>query len=145
MEQVIAARTVLVPKERGRETRVALVPTVIPRLIEAGWAVLVEPGAGIAAGYPDEAFVAHGAEIDPAGARRPDVVLGVRLGGASEDPLALERRLAPDTVLVGIADPLGAPEAIERSPTPVSRSTRWTCSRGSRARSRWTSCRRSRP
>jgi len=112
MEPVIAARTVLVPKERGRETRVALVPTVIPSLIDAGWRVLVEPGAGIAAGYPDEVFVTHGAEIAAAGAQRADVVVGVRLGGASDDPLALERRLAPGTILVGIADPLGAPAAI---------------------------------
>ena len=108
---MIAARTVMVPKERGRETRVALVPTVIPSLIGAGWRVLVEPGAGIAAGYPDEVFMAHGAEI-AADVQRPDVVVGVRLGGASDDPLNLERRLAPGTILVGIADPLGAPEAI---------------------------------
>jgi NAD(P) transhydrogenase subunit alpha len=110
---VIATRTVLVPKERGRETRVALVPTVIPGLIDAGWRVLVEPGAGVDAGYPDDIFVAHGAEMAASDAQRPDVVVGVRLGGASDDPLALERRLAPGTILIGIADPLGKPEAIE--------------------------------
>lgn len=110
---MIATRTVLVPRERGGETRVALVPTAVRSLVDAGWHVLVEPGAGIAAGYPDEAFVAHGAEMAVAGEQRPDVVVGVRLGGASENPLALERRLAPGTILIGIADPLGTPEAIE--------------------------------
>ena len=110
---MIATHTVLVPKERGHETRVALVPTVVPGLIDAGWRVLVEPGAGIAAGYPDDVFVAHGAEMAGADAQRPDVVVGVRLGGASDDPLALERRLTPGTILIGIADPLGRPGAIE--------------------------------
>jgi NAD(P) transhydrogenase subunit alpha len=109
---VSVAHTVLVPKERGRETRVALVPTVVPALAEAGWHVLVEPGAGIAAGYPDEAFLAHGAEIDAAGERRADVVVGVRVAGASEEPLALERRLRPGTTMVGIADASEAPDAI---------------------------------
>ncbi|MGZ5297902.1 MAG: NAD(P) transhydrogenase subunit alpha [Actinomycetota bacterium] len=109
-----ATRTVLVPKERGEETRVALVPTAVRSLIDAGWHVLVEPGAGIAAGFPDEVFVTHGAEMAVADAReqRPDVVVGVRLGGASDDPLALERSLGAGTILIGIADPLGRPEAI---------------------------------
>lgn len=110
---MIATRTVLVPKERGREARVALVPTSVPTLIDAGWHVLVEPGAGIAAGYPDEVYVAHGAEMAAADMQPPEVVVGVRLGGASEDPLALERRLAPGTTLIGVADPLVRPEAIE--------------------------------
>ncbi len=110
---VIATHTVLIPRERGHETRVALVPTSVPGLIDAGWRVLVESGAGIAAGYPDDVFVAHGAEIAGADAQRPDVVVGVRLAGASDDPLSLERRLTPGTILVGIADPLGRPGAIE--------------------------------
>jgi len=111
--RVIATRTVLVPKERGSETRVALVPPAVSTLVDAGWRILVQPGAGVAAGYPDEVFVAHGAEMDTAGIRRPDVVVGVRLGGASEDPLALERRFGPGTVFVGVADPLGEPAAIQ--------------------------------
>lgn len=109
---MIASRTLFVPKERGRETRVALVPTVVPGLIEAGWRVLVEPGAGFLAGYPDELFQAHGAEIADVGDRPIDVLVGVRLGGASDEPLALERRLSPGTILIGIADPLGAPTAV---------------------------------
>jgi NAD(P) transhydrogenase subunit alpha len=109
---VVALHTILVPKERGRETRVALVPTVIPLLAEAGWRVLVERGAGSGAGYPDGAFADHGAELVPSVERSADVVVGVRLGGASDEPLALERRLAPGTILVGLAEPVALPAAI---------------------------------
>ncbi|HEX6844608.1 MAG TPA: NAD(P)(+) transhydrogenase (Re/Si-specific) subunit alpha, partial [Actinomycetota bacterium] len=101
------------PKERGLETRVALVPTVLPTLLEAGWSVLVERGAGFAAGYPDHTFEAHGARItDAAGLRDADVLVGVRLGAASADPGALERTLRPGTTLVGIAEPLADPRLI---------------------------------
>jgi NAD(P) transhydrogenase subunit alpha len=107
-----AVRTILIPRERGRETRVAVVPTVVPTLAEAGWTVLVERGAGDAAGYPDGEYVAHGARIFEGDRREPHVVAGVRIGPASEDPLALERRLAPGTIVLGIADPQSDPSAI---------------------------------
>lgn len=107
-----AAHTILVPTERGRETRVALVPTVLPTLVDAGWQIIVEAGAGLAAGFPDEIYVAHGAEIVPPGTTQAAVVVGVRLGGASDEPLVLERRLTPGTILLGLADPLGAPTEI---------------------------------
>ena len=43
-----------VPRESfPGERRVALVPATIPNLIKAGLEVLVEAGAGDAAGYPD--------------------------------------------------------------------------------------------
>jgi NAD(P) transhydrogenase subunit alpha len=107
-----AVRTILIPRERGRETRVAIVPTVVPTLAEAGWTVLVERGAGDAAGYPDGEYVAHGARIYEGDRLEPHVVAGVRIGPASEDPLALERRLAPGTIVLGIADPQSDPSAI---------------------------------
>ena len=98
------ARTLLVPRERGRETRVALVPTVVPTLLEAGWDVVVEPGAGDAAGFPDQAYVVHGARIAEGRGLDADLVAGVRVGAASEEPLALEHRLRPGTTVIGIAD-----------------------------------------
>ena len=43
-----------VPRETyPGERRVALVPAVLANLAKAGLQVLVEPGAGAAAGYPD--------------------------------------------------------------------------------------------
>ena len=55
-----------VPKESyPGERRVALVPLVIPNLTKAGLEVVVESGAGEAAGYPDAMYVEKGAKIAP--------------------------------------------------------------------------------
>src|SRR2546427_1853767 len=60
-----------VPKESfPGERRVALVPAVVPNLAKAGFEVVVEAGAGSAAGYPDAAYTAKGAKIV---AQRDDV------------------------------------------------------------------------
>ena len=45
------------------EHRVALVPAVLPALAKAGWNVLLEPGAGEAAGFADSDFQSAGATI----------------------------------------------------------------------------------
>jgi NAD(P) transhydrogenase subunit alpha len=58
-----------VPKETAPgERRVALVPESAKKLIQAGYEVAIEAGAGEAAGYPDGAYGAAGAavETDPA-------------------------------------------------------------------------------
>lgn len=54
---------VSVPKETvAGETRVALTPDVVKRLIGAGVTVRLEQGAGVAAGFPDDAYTKLGAE-----------------------------------------------------------------------------------
>jgi proton-translocating NAD(P)+ transhydrogenase subunit alpha len=51
-----------VPKETAvHERRVALVPEVAGRLVKAGHTIIIEGGAGLEAGFPDEAYVAAGA------------------------------------------------------------------------------------
>ncbi len=63
------AAQIAVPKEVAPgERRVALVPDVVKALTKSGLAVVVEPGAGLSAGYPDSAYTAAGAttEADPA-------------------------------------------------------------------------------
>jgi NAD(P) transhydrogenase subunit alpha len=53
-----------VPKERcPEECRVAVVPTGVAALVKAGHQVLVEAGAGLAAGFGDEAYRKAGARI----------------------------------------------------------------------------------
>ena len=88
------------------EHRVALVPASIAPLKKAGFAVLVERGAGARAGFPDSAYEEKGAQI--AASRTEvfgaDVVLQVRAGD-----LALMRQ---GQVVIAMADPLGAPEAV---------------------------------
>ena len=55
-----------VPKEIvPGEKRVALVPEVIPQLLKLGHTVSVESGAGMRAGFMDEAYSAAGASIAP--------------------------------------------------------------------------------
>lgn len=99
------------------EHRVALVPDALPLLTKAGWHVLVEAGAGEAAGFTDADFQGKGAEIvaDRAAAfAQADVVLQVRTLGANpdagRDDLGLMRK---GQVLIGFADPLGNPQAIK--------------------------------
>ncbi|MGD0390902.1 MAG: hypothetical protein ABSC42_18310, partial [Tepidisphaeraceae bacterium] len=53
-----------VPNEMPRgETRVALVPAAVKRLVLPGVEILVESNAGSAASYDDEAYRAAGAAI----------------------------------------------------------------------------------
>ncbi len=107
-----------VPRESyPGERRVALVPAVVPRLIEAGLAVLVESGAGDAAGYPDAAYLQAGARVARDRAevfREAGVVVQVLCHGANDRTgradLPLLRR---DQVLIGFLRPLGSPETVQ--------------------------------
>jgi NAD(P) transhydrogenase subunit alpha len=88
------------------EHRVALVPASIAALKKAGFDVLVERGAGERAGFSDNAYEDKGAQI---AASRADVfaagvVLQVRAGDVAE--------MRQGQVVIGMADPLGAPEAV---------------------------------
>ncbi len=57
---------IAVPKEtRPGESRVALVPESCKKLAQAGYEVLVEAGAGTAAGFPDAAYAEAGARLVP--------------------------------------------------------------------------------
>jgi NAD(P) transhydrogenase subunit alpha len=92
------------------ERRVALVPAHAGAIVKAGMAVIVERGAGLAAGHVDEKYVHHGAQIAARGeVFAADVVLAVRTLGANpiagKADLPLLRR---GQVLIGLADPLGA-------------------------------------
>lgn len=72
-----------VPKETAAaERRVALVPEVAGRLVKASHTVVVEAGAGEAAGFPDGAFTAAGATIGDAWAA--DVVCKVQRPAVAE-------------------------------------------------------------
>ena len=100
-----------VPREtEPGEHRVALTPLAVPALARAGAAVMVEQGAGSAAGFPDDAFASKGASLgDRAEVLQAEVILQVRataLAHADED-LA---RLGPGQTLIGLCDPLWIPD-----------------------------------
>ncbi|TKT77591.1 Re/Si-specific NAD(P)(+) transhydrogenase subunit alpha [Aquamicrobium sp. LC103] len=79
-------QTVFVPKEVDvTETRVAVSPETVKRLVGLGFDVVVEKGAGTLSRIPDGDFAAMGATIGKgADASKADVVLKVRRPGDAE-------------------------------------------------------------
>ena len=100
-----------VPKETAaNERRVALSPEVAGRLVKAGLTVQVERGAGTAASFPDEAYVAAGASVVATAAdvfAQSDVVLKVQAPSTAEVQLCRE-----GTALVAVFQPSAEPQAV---------------------------------
>jgi NAD(P) transhydrogenase subunit alpha len=103
------------------ETRVALVPAGVTALKKAGLDVLVQSGAGAAAGFPDASYQQVGAELLPSRAdvfSTADIVLQVRMVPPQLD------LIRQGQTLIGFADPLGSPDAVsaiaERGATALS-------------------------
>ncbi|MCS7306649.1 MAG: Re/Si-specific NAD(P)(+) transhydrogenase subunit alpha [Thermoguttaceae bacterium] len=93
------------------ETRVSVVPAVVPTLKKAGLEVLVEAGAGQLAGYPDAEYIAHGARVaDRSEVLQADVLLMVRAAGAGQLPHSDLQQLQPGQLLIAMCDPLGQPD-----------------------------------
>jgi H+-translocating NAD(P) transhydrogenase subunit alpha len=70
---------VSVPKENvAGERRVALVPELVSRLAKAGLEILVQSGAGQAAGFLDSSYLEKGARVEPAAFAAADIVLKVQ-------------------------------------------------------------------
>ena len=108
-----------VPKESyPGETRVALVPGVLKALAKAKVDVVIESGAGTAAGYPDSAFQEHGAKV--LGSRKEvfdaaDIVAQVRTHGANLDAGAADlEMMRSGQIVLGFSDPLSKTEAPAR-------------------------------
>lgn len=100
-----------VPKETLRgETRVALIPASVAALKKAGLDVLIERGAGAAAGFIDSAYELAGATVANRADlfSQSDVLLQVRA-----IPADLEA-LRPGQVVIGFADPLGSPDDVRQ-------------------------------
>lgn len=107
-----------VPRETyPGERRVALVPMVVPGLVKAGMEVLVEQGAGVGAGFADEAYVEQGARIASKRVElfaAADVLVQVHgLGSNPEAGRADLELLRSGQTLLGFQNPLGAPKAAQ--------------------------------
>jgi len=90
-----------VPRETvAGERRVALFPDLVPKLAAAGVEVMVEAGAGAAAGWLDAAYAEKGARLGPDAIAGADVLLKVQ-------PPSLEEiaRLRAGATLVGFLNP----------------------------------------
>ncbi|MUN37364.1 Re/Si-specific NAD(P)(+) transhydrogenase subunit alpha [Actinomadura litoris] len=88
------------------EQRVAVTPDTVTELQKLGYEVVVEPGAGAGAGFPDDRYEAAGAAVGSATAA--DIVLGV-------NPPSPERldALRPGTTLIALLNPRLDPEFVE--------------------------------
>ena len=96
-----------VPKEPDNETRVAIVPSSMKKLLKAGFEVLVEQGAGISANYSDDEYETAGARI----VTREEVlncenVICINFPGV--------KGIAPETNLVCVADPFRNPDFVKQ-------------------------------
>ena len=99
------------------ERRVALIPSALAPLQKAGCEVLVQAGAGEAAGFPDESYQERDGRIVPdrAAALEADVVVGVRLAGADQAAMDADLgRVREGQVFVGACDPLGHPKVVAK-------------------------------
>jgi NAD(P) transhydrogenase subunit alpha len=99
---------VAVPAETVQgEKRVAVVPEVIPQIVKHGNSVTVQSGAGIKAGFPDEAYAAAGATLAP----EPSVVYaGADLILKVQRPTDHEIGMLPrSSTLIGLLQPASDP------------------------------------
>ncbi len=107
-----------VPRESfPGERRVALVPAAIPNLTKTGLEVVVETGAGAAAGYPDADYAAKGAKIAADRAevfRAADIVVQILCYGSNDKTGKADVPLfRSGQVLIGFLRPLGSIETIQ--------------------------------
>jgi len=99
------------------ERRVAVIPAVVPSLTKAGLEVLVEAGAGTAAGFLDAEFQEKGAQIATSRSElfaKADIILQVRAPGANpvrgqEDISAFRN----GQVVIGYQEPLSELDVVK--------------------------------
>ncbi|HWA98480.1 MAG TPA: Re/Si-specific NAD(P)(+) transhydrogenase subunit alpha [Pirellulales bacterium] len=100
------------------ERRVALVPISVAPLLKAGMQVVLESGAGEAAGFPDDVYRRQGAEVLASRAEvfsNAQLIAQVRALGANlEAGLADLGLIRPGQTIIGFADPLGNPSAAQQ-------------------------------
>lgn len=108
-----------VPKEsHPGERRVALVPSVLPTLIKAGFEVQVQAGAGFDAGYPDSFYSDKGGKMVADRAAifaAADIIAQVLCFGANDingqDDIRFYRR---GQILIGFLRPFGEGDVLQQ-------------------------------
>jgi NAD(P) transhydrogenase subunit alpha len=105
----------IITESAPNERRVALVPSTLSVLNKTGVDLLMEPGAGARAGFPDAEYLEKSVHIAPsreAVFAAADVILAVRTPGANPETgaadLALLRR---GQTLIGFGEPLTSVDA----------------------------------
>lgn len=107
-----------VPKETyPGEQRVAMVPANVPVLAKQSIEVIVQRGAGLLAGYTDQAFEDKGAKLVDTREevfQKADAVAMVRAGGANPNGDADLALLREGQLLIAFLDPLANPEGVQK-------------------------------
>ncbi|HKJ00458.1 MAG TPA: Re/Si-specific NAD(P)(+) transhydrogenase subunit alpha [bacterium] len=107
-----------IPKEVfPGETRVALIPDTVKRLIEKGAEVVVESGAGVAASHEDDAYRAAGATVESAheAVLGADLVLKVQAPATGENGLPDEvSAMKEGSALIAFLQPFARREMLEK-------------------------------
>ena len=103
---------IAVPKEiAAHERRVALVPDMVRRLTGAGHEVILEHGAGDAAGFPDAAYADAGGRLADGG---PPLLAGADVIVKVQRPTAAEAEQIPSgAVLIALLQPSLADGMVE--------------------------------
>ena len=107
-----------VPRESyPGERRVAMVPAVLPILAKGGLQVVMEAGAGAAAGYPDAEYLDKGAKVAASRAEvfaEADIIAQVLCHGSNDKTGSADLPLLRSgQSLVGFLRPLGALATIQ--------------------------------
>jgi NAD(P) transhydrogenase subunit alpha len=110
-----------VPRETApRERRVALAPDSVARLTKAGAQVLVEPGAGVAAAFGDDAYAAAGATL----AATADVFASDLVAKVQPPSAAEARLMKTGGIVISLLQPAASADTLavfaERSVTALS-------------------------
>jgi NAD(P) transhydrogenase subunit alpha len=105
----------IVKESFPNEARVAMVPSLVPQLAKAGIEVVIESGAGEAAGFLDKEYSAKGAKVVPERAevfRTADAIAQVRsLGTNPEQGRADLDLIRNGQAIIGMCEPLTEHEA----------------------------------
>src|SRR6266850_6628492 len=95
------ARTIIgIPKETAPERRVALVPEIVAKLTNLGADVVVQSGAGVAAGFSDSSYAEKGARIEREVLAVADILLKVQ--PPTTDEIA---QMKEGSILIGFLQP----------------------------------------
>lgn len=91
-----------IPKETvAGESRVAATPETVKKLVQTGFSVFLEPGAGQASAFRDSDYEKAGAKIDPSALSQSDIVCKVRKPSVEE-----AAQLKEGAIFVGLMRPL---------------------------------------
>ena len=99
------------PKESyASESRVAMIPANVTRLVKINLQVLVESGAGTNAGFTDEDYIQAGASIVSREQIFSDADIITLVNAKDEQLTEIKSKLKPQQIVIGMMDPLAHPE-----------------------------------